>query len=89
MADERRVITFHIAGGWGGKATAKGWPLEHFVSLAQRIVLGTDRHVLVLCGPNEREAAAELYRDESLTLTGTGIKLYYNGTFLPPEAEWR
>jgi heptosyltransferase-2 len=60
--DEQRVISFHIAGGWGGKATAKGWPLEHFVGLARRIVRETDRHVLVLCGPNERDSAAELVR---------------------------
>lgn len=60
--ETRRVISFHIAGGWGGKATAKAWPLEHFVELARRIAASTDRHVLVLCGPNEREAAAEVVR---------------------------
>jgi heptosyltransferase-2 len=59
---ERRVISFHIAGGWGGKATAKAWPLEHFVELARRITSTTDCHVLVLCGPNERKAAAEVVR---------------------------
>jgi heptosyltransferase-2 len=58
----RRVISFHIAGGWGGKATAKAWPLEHFVELGRRIAATTDQHVLVLCGPNERQAAAELVR---------------------------
>jgi heptosyltransferase-2 len=59
---QRRVISFHIAGGWGGKATAKAWPLEHFVELGRRITTTTDRHVLVLCGPNERQAAAEVVR---------------------------
>jgi len=63
--DYRRVISFHIAGGWGGKATAKAWPLEHFAALAKRIVASTDQTVLVLCGPNEREAAAELVRQAS------------------------
>jgi heptosyltransferase-2 len=58
----RRVISFHIAGGWGGKATAKAWPLEHFAELANRIAASGDHRVLVLCGPNEREAAAELVR---------------------------
>jgi heptosyltransferase-2 len=60
--EDRRPISFHIAGGWGGKATAKAWPLAHFVELARRIAATTDRHVLVLCGPNERDAAAELVR---------------------------
>lgn len=59
---EQRVISFHIAGGWGGKATAKGWPLEHFVELARRITTSSERRVLVLCGPNERQAAAEVVR---------------------------
>jgi heptosyltransferase II len=60
--DQRRVISFHIAGGWGGKATAKAWPLEHFAALARRIATSTNRTALVLCGPNERAAAAELVR---------------------------
>ena len=60
--DQRRVISFHIAGGWGGKATAKAWPLEHFAALARRIAATTDQTVRVLCGPNERAAAAELVR---------------------------
>ena len=59
---DRRVISFHVAGGWGGKATAKAWPLEHFVSLSRQIVQATDHQVLVLCGPNERQAAAEIVR---------------------------
>jgi heptosyltransferase II len=58
----QRVISFHTAGGWGGKATAKAWPLEHFVELGRRIATSSDRRVLVLCGPNEREAAAEVVR---------------------------
>jgi len=58
----QRVVSFHIAGGWGGKATAKAWPLEHFVELGRRIVATTDQRVLVLCGPNERQAAAEVVR---------------------------
>jgi heptosyltransferase-2 len=62
LADHDRVISFHIAGGWGGKATAKAWPLEHFVELARRIVRAYNRRVLVLCGPNEREAATEVVR---------------------------
>jgi heptosyltransferase-2 len=60
--EQRRVISFHIAGGWGGKATAKAWPLEHFAALARRIAASTEQTVLVLCGPNERSAAAELVR---------------------------
>jgi heptosyltransferase II len=62
---DRRVIAFHIAGGWGGAATAKAWPLEHFVTLARRLVARYDHEVLVLCGPSERKAAAELVRRAS------------------------
>jgi len=62
LAQDERVISFHIAGGWGGKATAKAWPLEHFVELGRQIVQRYNHPVLVLCGPNEREAAAEVVR---------------------------
>lgn len=62
LPSTERVVSFHIAGGWGGKATAKAWPLEHFVELGKRIVRVTGERVLVLCGPNEREAAAEVVR---------------------------
>ncbi len=61
-APHQQVISLHIAGGWGGKATAKAWPLEHFAELARQIVTQYNREVLVLCGPNEREAARELVR---------------------------
>jgi heptosyltransferase II len=59
---ERPVIAFHAAGGWGGTATAKAWPLEHFAALAKQIIQSYDADILVLCGPNEREAAAEMVR---------------------------
>jgi heptosyltransferase-2 len=62
LAPHRPVVAFHVAGGWGGTATAKAWPIEHFAELAQRIAGQYDHQVLVLCGPNEREAAAEVIR---------------------------
>jgi heptosyltransferase-2 len=59
---QKGVIAFHAAGGWGGTATAKGWPVEHFAQLAQWIVTKYDVEVLVLCGPNEKAAAREIVR---------------------------
>lgn len=56
------VVVLHAGGGWGGTATAKQWPLQHFAWLAERIERDLDYSVLVLCGPNERPAAAEIAR---------------------------
>ena len=54
---DRRVVAMHLAGGWGGTASAKAWPADSFAQLAERIVRDTDWSVLVLCGPNEKEIA--------------------------------
>lgn len=62
LRDDGRVVAFHIAGGWGGTATAKAWPLEYFVDLAKKIVANHEHDVLVLCGPNERDNAREVAR---------------------------
>jgi heptosyltransferase-2 len=56
------VVALHAAGGWGGTATAKAWPAEHFGELAHRMATQYHAHVLVLCGPNERETAREIVR---------------------------
>jgi heptosyltransferase-2 len=46
----------------GAFGAAKDWPAEHFSSLAQRIVQTLGMHVLVNCGPNERDTAREIAR---------------------------
>jgi heptosyltransferase-2 len=51
---ERRVAVFNTGGAFGA---AKDWPAEHFAALARRLAEGHDLHVLVNCGPAEREAA--------------------------------
>jgi heptosyltransferase-2 len=48
------VLCFNTGGAFG---PAKNWPREYFAELAQRIVDQTDRTVLILCGPAEREEA--------------------------------
>jgi heptosyltransferase-2 len=53
------VVTLNSGGAYGA---AKHWPVEHFAALARRLVDGRDVSVLVLCGPAEREAAAEIVR---------------------------
>jgi heptosyltransferase-2 len=53
----RRVIVFNSGGAFGA---AKLWPNEYFAALARRVVETTDHSVLVLCGPAEREVAADI-----------------------------
>ena len=60
LPQDDRVVVFHTAGGWGGKRSIKAWPAEHFAALAARIVSQSDMEVLVICGPNEREMAADI-----------------------------
>ena len=42
--------------------SAKCWPMEHFTELARRVAERGDCAVLVVCGPAERDAAAEIER---------------------------
>lgn len=44
----------------GAFGAAKHWPGGAFSQLARRIVTQTDRHVIVLCGPAERNVASEI-----------------------------
>ena len=53
----RGFVALNPGGAFGA---AKHWPTEHFAALARRIVSETGRAVLVLCGPAEREIAAEI-----------------------------
>jgi heptosyltransferase II len=51
---ERQVAVFNTGGAFGA---AKDWPAEHFAALARRIAVERGMHVLINCGPAEREAA--------------------------------
>jgi heptosyltransferase-2 len=48
------VVVLNSGGAYGA---AKQWPAEHFADLARRIVAGGQHHVLVNCGPAERDIA--------------------------------
>jgi len=54
-----RVVCFNTGGAFGA---AKDWPLESFVELARIVARRFERHVLVLCGPSERDRAREIAR---------------------------
>jgi heptosyltransferase-2 len=51
---DARVAVFNTGGAFGA---AKDWPGEHFAALARRLAVERDLHVLVNCGPKERDAA--------------------------------
>jgi heptosyltransferase-2 len=53
------VVVFNSSGAYGA---AKLWPPEYFADLARRVADQLDHHVLVLCGPGERQIAAEIVR---------------------------
>lgn len=54
------VIAFNTG---GAKGAAKHWPMDSYVDLAKRIVAERrEAQVLVLCGPNEQEAASQIAR---------------------------
>jgi heptosyltransferase-2 len=52
--DDARVAVFNTGGAFGA---AKDWPGEHFATLARRLAVERGLHVLVNCGPKERDAA--------------------------------
>lgn len=52
-----RVVVLNCGGAYGA---AKLWPAEYFGELARRIVTNDDLHVLVNCGPVERETARNI-----------------------------
>jgi heptosyltransferase-2 len=57
-----RVVAFNTGGAYGA---AKRWPSEHCAALARRVAEELDAAALVLCGPSERETAAEIERQAS------------------------
>jgi heptosyltransferase-2 len=70
------VIAFNPGAAFG---SAKYWPVDYFVQLAQRLVDRRGAAILVLCGPAEREMAcriAELANRPSVTsLTEEAVSL--------------
>jgi len=56
---EARPVVLNCSGAFGA---AKLWPVEYFAQLAQRIVDHFGEHVLVFCGPGEREIACQIVR---------------------------
>jgi len=54
-----QVVVFNSGGAFGA---AKDWPTEYFAELAQRIVQRNGMHVLINCGPNERDNARSIVK---------------------------
>lgn len=54
LPDDGSVVCLNTGGAYG---PAKAWPAEYFAQLARRLATEAGRHVLVICGPNERDAA--------------------------------
>ncbi len=54
LRTDGRVVALNSTGAYGA---AKLWPAEHCAALARQIVEQLDHDVLVLCGPDERDAA--------------------------------
>ena len=55
---ETPVVCLNPGAAFGA---SKHWSVESFAELARSVVDQTDQHVLVLCGPNERELARQQY----------------------------
>jgi heptosyltransferase-2 len=60
LADGRRIVCLNNGGAFG---PAKSWPAAHFGELARRMADEADVSILVICGPDEREAAREIVRN--------------------------
>lgn len=61
--DGRPVVALNTGGAYGA---AKRWPEEYFTELAVRLVRQRDAHVMVLCGPAERESAMNIVAQAGL-----------------------
>ncbi|QDU54953.1 lipopolysaccharide heptosyltransferase II [Aeoliella mucimassa] len=54
-----RVVVMNSGGAYGA---AKHWPAEHFAAVAQRLAHEQNLHVLVNCGPQERDIARTIVK---------------------------
>ncbi len=57
LPDRQQVVLLNTGGAYG---EAKHWPIENYVGLARRIADELGLHVLVNCGPKERETARSI-----------------------------
>lgn len=57
-----RVVCLNTGGAYG---PAKNWPNSHFVSVARELTSNHDAHVLVLCGPAERDSARAIVAESA------------------------
>ncbi len=57
LPNGREVVVLNSGGAYG---SAKSWPLEYFGELARRIAQHHALSVLVICGPKERQLAAQI-----------------------------
>ncbi|QDT00425.1 ADP-heptose--LPS heptosyltransferase 2 [Adhaeretor mobilis] len=57
LPDPSQVVVFNTGGAFGA---AKDWPRKHFISLARAIAERDNLHVLINCGPSERDNAREI-----------------------------
>lgn len=55
--DEHPVIALNTGGAYGA---AKSWPDEYFGELANRLANKTNHRIVVVCGPNEKDAAENI-----------------------------
>jgi heptosyltransferase-2 len=74
--DDSEVIAMNPGGAFG---TAKLWPSEYFAAVARRLIDERGSHVLVLCGPAERELAKQIVqktgRTRALSLADQPVSL--------------
>ncbi len=54
LRSDRPFVCLNTGGAFG---PAKSWPVDHFATLANRLVHESNVDVLVICGPSEREPA--------------------------------
>jgi heptosyltransferase-2 len=59
LRDGRFVVVLNTSGAYGA---AKHWPTGYCAELARRVAVQLDHDILVLCGPSERQTAAEIVR---------------------------
>jgi len=59
LPDGNQVVVFNSGGAFGA---AKDWPTEYFAELAQRLVRRNGMHVLINCGPIERDKARAIVK---------------------------
>ncbi|MFV1964380.1 MAG: glycosyltransferase family 9 protein, partial [Pirellulaceae bacterium] len=59
LCSASRVVALNSGGAYGA---AKHWQPDYFADLAKRLIRDSGTAVLMLCGPNERDTAAEIIR---------------------------